>query len=401
MRGGDTSALRAFNERLIIGAIRQHGPLSKAELARATGLSAQAASTIVNALVGDQLLVKQPKVRGQVGQPYTPMALAPDGAFSLGVKIGRGSVEAVLVDFVGGVVANREGRFEAPLADIAMPMAVDCARAVLGTASRKVRSRIAGVGIAMPGDLPAWSVELGLAPGALEGWRSLDVAAAMHVGTDLPAEVYNDATAACAAEMALGDTLGGGSALYLYLGTFAGGGLVLDGRLFRGSRGNAAAVGSMPMAVADEDGRPLQLLHEASVAVLERRLAPLGVAGIDGLAADDGPPVVAAVVERWIAEAGRALARTMIATAAVLDIETVVLDGLLGRRHLERLAAATEAALEGFNTKGLSPFTLRLGSVGRSARVLGAALLPLSQRYSADPDALVAGPREKAAATTA
>jgi len=94
MRGGDSSALRAYNERLIYDAIRSHGPLSKAELARVTGLSAQAAAVIVRDLLADGMLLENAKVRGRIGQPMTPLALNPRGAFAVGLKIGRRSVDA-------------------------------------------------------------------------------------------------------------------------------------------------------------------------------------------------------------------------------------------------------------------------------------------------------------------
>ena len=69
MRDGDSIGLRAYNERLMIATIRQAGALSKAEIARTTGLSGQAATVIVNSLLDEGLLVKREKVRGRVGKP--------------------------------------------------------------------------------------------------------------------------------------------------------------------------------------------------------------------------------------------------------------------------------------------------------------------------------------------
>lgn len=386
MRGGDTSALRAFNQRLIIGAIRERGPMSKAEVARATGLSAQAASVIMQSLVEEGLLILQDKVRGMIGQPSTPMALNPQGAYSVGVKIGRRSVEAVLIDFLGRQVAHREVGFAAPLPEVALPAALNCARAVLAAAPCG-RDRIAGLGLAMPGELHAWSRELGLEPDALADWRGLDVAACLAEATGLAATPYNDATAACAAEMALGEAVDAPTVLYLYLGTFVGGGLVLDGRLYRGNRGNAAALGSMPMG-AGPTGAPRQLIHAASLCLLEQRLAALGLD--PGAATGDPAPgtAAAAAVADWSAEAAEALARAVVSVAAVVDVETVVLDGLPSRARLAALADAVTQALGRFDRTGLSPFALRLGSLGRPARVLGAALLPLYERFSPDPDVL-------------
>lgn len=393
VRGGDTSKLRAYNERLIVGAIRQAGALSKAEIARATGLSAQAASVIVNRLLAEKLLAKRQKVRGQVGQPQTPIALNPEGACGLGVKIGRRSVEAVLVDFLGAVVASRRIGHAAPLPEVALAQAAAAARELTAQARP---GRLAGLGVAMPGDLHEWAVELGLGPGALEGWRGLDVAGALSAATGLETTVSNDATAACAAELALGDAIACRSALYIYLGAFIGGGLVLDGRLHRGAQGNAAALGSMPMTGADAQGRTRQLIHDASPLFLE---SALDAAGLDGAALIAGrlaAPEAEAAFARWLDTAAPALARACVAAASVVDVEVVVIDGILNPTWRRGVVGATRDALARFNTAGLSPFRLMTGSIGEPARVLGAALAPLQQRFAPDPDLVLRGPAREA-----
>lgn len=383
MRGGDTSALRTFNTRLVIGAIRNNGPLSKAEIARATGLSAQAAAAIVNDLRKQRLLTSLPKVKGGIGQPSTPMALDPEGVFSLGVKVGRRSAEAVLIDFLGAPVAERRRPYAAPLPEVASREALSCLEELLAHAGPR-RARIASIGIAMPSELFAWSRELGLPCGALDGWRELDIGAVVRSATGLEAELYNDATAACAAEMAQGRTIAGGSVLYVYMGTFVGGGLVLDGRLYRGGRGNAAAIGSLPMVDLGEDGRVRQLIHEASLVLLERRLIE---EGLDPAAAfeDETDAKVAAVVADWTASAASALARAVLSVAAVVDIESVVIDGLFGAQRRAALVDAVDGALGTLDHKGINPFSVQVGNVGRSAPVLGAALLPLNERFFPDP----------------
>jgi predicted NBD/HSP70 family sugar kinase len=389
VRGGESSGLRAYNERLIVGAIRAAGALSKADVARATGLSAQAASVIVNRLLAERVLVKRPKVRGQIGQPQTPIALNPGGAYAVGVKIGRRSVEAVLVDFLGAPVARRRTPHDAPLAGPAMAEAAAAAQAM---PARAPRDRVAGVGVAMPGDLHEWAPEMGLAAGALDDWRGLDVAGRLGAATGLPAVLCNDATAACAAELAVGGIGAARSALYIYLGSFVGGGLVLEGRLQRGAQGNAAALGSMPMAEADAAGRPLQLIHAASPVFLARALQ---AAGIDADAAIGGTATLAqadALFAAWRDRAAPALARAIVAAASVVDVEAVVIDGLLNPRWLGQVAQATKAALPGMNRAGLSPFALTAGRIGADARVLGAALLPLQERYAPHPDLVLRSP---------
>src|SRR6202161_2905270 len=101
--GADQTGVRLYNERLILSLVRRFGRLSKIEVARMTGLSVQSASTIMNRLQADGLLRREAPMRGRVGQPTVPVSLDPEGAFSLGLKIGRRSCDLVLIDFCGAI----------------------------------------------------------------------------------------------------------------------------------------------------------------------------------------------------------------------------------------------------------------------------------------------------------
>lgn len=388
MRGGDTTGLRAYNERLVVHALLQGGTLSKAEIARETGLSGQAASVIVNRLVEDGLLVKLDKVRGQIGQPSTPIAPNPEGAFSLGVKIGRRSVEATLVNLLGEEMGSSRIRYDAPFPDKAIATAVSQAAGLLGHLSHAARERVVGLGVAMPDEIHAWAAELDLAPGALDGWRDADVTGILQRATGLPVSVYNDAAAACAAEMIAGNAIATRSALYIYLGTFVGGGVVIDGRLHLGEQRNAGAIGSMPTGRAAADGPPQQLIHAASIFLLERALAARGINSSEALA-DGAGEAANAVFDLWAGPAVAELARAVVSALAVIDFQTVVVDGLLPPPWRECVTARLIRAVEGFNRSGLTAARIAVGSIGPNARVLGAALLPLKARFSPDTDLLV------------
>ncbi|MCY4350026.1 MAG: ROK family transcriptional regulator [Thiotrichales bacterium] len=388
MRGGDSTGLRAYNERLMITAIRQAGALSKAEIARTTGLSGQAATVIVNSLLAEGLLVKREKVRGRVGKPFTPIALNPEGAYSIGVKIGRRSLEVLLVDFDGAVVASRSTPYPAPLPAETMALASGAAVELIDSLKRRLRSRIVGLGVAIPWVLHEWSDVLGLDREAIAAWRETDVAAELRSATGLSVSVYNDATAACAAEMIAGDRIRHRSALYIYLGTFVGGGVVINGRLYRGEQVNAGALGSMPMVASDSDGRPRQLIHEASVIDLERALAAAGF-DVAEMFSPNGAPDVDEIFEAWSRRAVEGLSRAVVSAMSVVDFEEVVIDGLLRPDWCRRVVDGVTRAYRRFDCTGLSPIEIATGSIGPQARVLGAALLPLIGRFSPDTDLLV------------
>ncbi|WP_211109828.1 ROK family transcriptional regulator [Azospirillum oleiclasticum] len=389
MRGGDTTGLRAYNERLVMHAVLQaeRWP-SKADIARETGLSGQAASVIVNRLIEGGLLIKRDKVRGQIGQPSTPIAPNPDGAFSLGIKIGRRSVEALLVDLLGKELGASRVRYEAPLPEPAMATAIAQATGLLGHLPAAARERVVGLGVAMPDEIHAWATELDLPVGALDGWRTADVAGALERATGLPVSLYNDASAACAAEMIAGNAITTRSALYIYLGTFVGGGVVLDGRLYQGEQRNAGAIGSMPTGRRLDGGPPAQLIHSASIFLLEAALAAAGLAPSTALADGQGDEANA-IFDAWSETATAELSRAVVSALSVIDFQAIVVDGLLPPVWRQRVTARLAAALEGFNRSGLTPTTVAAGSIGPMARVLGAALLPLKARFSPDTDLLV------------
>ena len=388
MRGGDTTGLRAYNERLMITAIRQAGALSKAEIARTTGLSGQAATVIVNSLLDEELLVKREKVRGRVGKPLTPIALNPEGAFSIGVKIGRRSLEVLLVDFGGAVVASRSTPYSAPLPARTMALATSTAMEFIDSLKRGLRTRIVGLGVAIPWVLHEWSGVPGLERETIAAWREIDVAAELEAATGLSVSVYNDATAACAAEMIAGDRIDRSSALYIYLGTFVGGGMVIDGRLYRGEQLNAGALGSMPMAETGNDGRPHQLIHQASVIVLERALTAAGL-DVSEMFSPHGTPDADDIFDAWLRCAVEALSRAVVSAMSVVDFEEVVIDGLLRPDWRRRVVDGVASACGRFDCTGLSPIEIAAGSIGPPARVLGAAMLPLIGRFSPDTDLLV------------
>jgi predicted NBD/HSP70 family sugar kinase len=250
-------------------------------------------------------------------------------------------------------------------------------------------ARIAGIGVAMPGELHEWAAELGLPPGALDNWREVDVAREIEEALGLPVTLYNDASAACAAELAAGSSITCNSALYLFLGAFIGGGLVIGGQLYRGDHLNAAAIGSMPMAAPGADGRPLQLIHLASVIQLERLL---DAAGLDGRAVisgqKDAGDAAEAVFRGWAKTAAEALARAIVAAASVIDIQAAVVDGLLKPHWRDSLLVELKTAMKRFNQAGLSPIDIAAGTIGARATVLGAALLPLHTRFSPDTELL-------------
>lgn len=382
LRGSNLRGVRAHNERLVLSLLRSRGEMTKAELTRLTGLSAQTVSVIMRALEDDGLICRGQPLRGRIGQPSVPLGLAREGAFSLGLKVGHRSLDLVLVDFLGGIRSRVTERHHYPTPDAVVRFANSAVADILSQIGAEERARIAGLGIAMPFQIWDWWRTLGVPEEALIGWRERNIGAEIGAATGFPVYVQNDATAACGAELLFGQGRTPRDFLYFYVGYFIGGGIVLNGSLVPGRTGNAGAIGSMP--VPDGRGGQAVLLDIASLSVLERTL------GAADEAADrlwDTPSewhFPQALVEAWADEAARAIAAASAAAAAVYDFEACLVDGWMPVRIRTLLVERVRAHLAEVPASGIRLPLIETGTIGAHARSLGAASLPLSARFLLD-----------------
>jgi len=202
-RGSNQMGMRQFNERVVLQALRVHGSLAKADIARLTGLTAQTIGLITARLDEDQLLRREAPVRGRVGQPSVPLGLHPDGAFAIGIKIGRRSADWLLVDFTGQV---RE-RLVLDYAFPDIPVLLPAIKTNLNRLLRKLgplSDRVVGVGVAAPFQLGGWHRMLGLTAEQSQAWNQIDLGAEVQKLTDLPVSFAKDTSAACVAELLQG-----------------------------------------------------------------------------------------------------------------------------------------------------------------------------------------------------
>ncbi|WP_284618088.1 ROK family transcriptional regulator [Aquabacterium humicola] len=383
-RGSRHGGQRQYNERVVLQAIRLHGALPGAEIARQTQLTAQTVSIITKRLLDDGLIVKGAPQRGKVGQPSVPLALNPDGAFAIGIKVGRRSVDVLLVDFVGAVRARwtMDYRYPEPaqlLAEIGARL--QAIRAQLDDAAY---ARVQGIGIAAPLSLGGWQTLLDMPPEVAARWPSTDLRAEVARLTELPVELLKDTAAACVAELVAGRGRSIQSFLYVFVDTFIGGGLVIDSHLRAGSHGNAGAIGSLPLQRHASGASPRQLLSVASLVNLERLYAD---AGLDiGAAADERALQApwAPHTEAWLADAADAIAFAVNGAACLLDLDGVIVDGSFSRALQAALLVALERALAGYSWEGVDRPPLLPGTIGSDARALGGALLPLYANFAPD-----------------
>jgi predicted NBD/HSP70 family sugar kinase len=387
-RGTNQTGVRLYNERLVLSLIRRHGSLPKAEIARLTGLSAQTISVIMNLLEADGLVEKQSRQRGKIGQPSVPFALKPDGAFSIGLKIGRRSCDLVLMDMVGGLRGALHETYPFPGPGLILDFVRKGAPTLTAMLPARSRRRINGLGIATPFELWNWESEVGAPHDVMQAWRGVDIKAEVERIADWPVYVCNDATAACAAELVFGNGAHYLDFLYIFIGWFIGGGVVLNGGLFPGRSGYAGAIGPLPIPLKGDAGASEQLIHRASTYLLERRIRAAGGDPRPVWESPDDWTAIEPAVGGWIEEIADALAMAAISATAIIDFEAVIIDGAFPPSVRARIVARVNDKVERFDRQGLVPAAIVEGSVGSRARAIGAACLPLLANFARDREVL-------------
>ena len=385
LRGTNQSGMRAQNERLVLTIVRQNGALAKSDIAKITGLSAQTISVIMRALENDGLLIRGEPQRGRIGQPSIPMMLNPDGAFFFGLKIGRRSADLLLVDFLGKVRASERQTYRYPTPSAVVDFVRDALPRMVGGLAPEQQSRISGLGVGMPFQLWNWVQYIGAPQSEMDAWRNRDIQAELTDLTGLPVYVQNDATAACGAELVFGTGDRPKDFLYFYFGYFIGGGLVLNGQLYTGRSGNAAGVGPMPVPGAD--GTMRRLLTAASASNLEAMLKDRNLPSEQLWEKHDHWDIAPDILDRWITESAEGLAWAIVSASALLELDSVLIDGWIPTDIRARIVAETHDALHRLDLAGIDPPAIREGTVGADARALGGAAIPLSQRYLIDQNA--------------
>lgn len=364
----------AHNTRMVLRAIRAHGTLTKADLARQTGLAHPTVTNIVKRLMARGLLVTAGMQRGGRGQPATRLVINSAGAYAIGINVDRDHITMVLADFAGTVKA----RLDQDVA-FAMPEQVrafyrrnlDRLLAMAGVAPEA----ITGIGLALPDGLG--EIDLPGMPRDYAQWSGVNLEALFAEPLGRPIFVENDAAAAAIGEMQFGRGQKEPSFFYILISYGLGGGLVVSGQYDRGADGRSGEIGFMP--VASEAGAAVPLQSIVSIAGLNRRLALAGKpAFAHGEAlggALGGDAALQRVFDEWIEECARALVQPLVAVNLLINPGVVLVGGRLPMPLLERLTQRANLMLRsgGRDAPAIAP--VLPAALAEDASAVGAALL--------------------------
>lgn len=333
--------LRALNERTVLDAVRASGPLSRADLARQTGISRPTVSLVLRALLEDGLVRETELEPGRPHYGAVYYEADPEAALVLGVDFGSRAVRAALCDLAGEVRAREEIRSRGSVEERIDALASTCT-------SLLRRSKLAGdllenavvalPAVVSPEDGSVSSADL---PGLGSTGLREQLEQALHVGVTLE----NDVNLAALGEQRHGVAQGVDDFAFLLVGAGLGAAIVIGGTLHRGRNGAAGEIDAVRNGRLDDvDPCAAAISKYAAELAAEQKtvLEPPFEARELLAAAREGDGVAVAVVE----EAARRIALHVLPLAATLDLPLVVLGGSLGgnadllepvRRHLHEL----------------------------------------------------------------
>jgi predicted NBD/HSP70 family sugar kinase len=363
------------NQRVTLHAIRVKGPITRAELAQITGLTAPAIANITKRLLVDNLIKEAGRRRGGRGQPATKLVINPDSWFSIGLNVDRDHITILVLDFEGRIRAraSREVNF-------ALPKDVEqFFRKSVGKLLAKVgigRDRLVGIGVALPDDMHR--AALPQQPANYGVWESTDVPSLLHETLPVPVFVENDAAAATMGEMQFGLGKKYQTFFYILITAALGGSMVIDGNHFRGATGRSGELGLL--RGRDALGHERQIQNIVSLSALYSRLAAQGITVSEPaeLAALDDKGN--AIISAWIEAAVDTLIEPIVAINCLMNPEAILIGGRLPACIVDQVANRLNQRLDTYRGSIPSSAPVSRAALSDDAPAVGAAILPFSHR---------------------
>ncbi|MGI9646781.1 MAG: ROK family protein [Ilumatobacteraceae bacterium] len=378
--------VRRSNLGVVLGELRQQGPMSRSDLVASTGLTRNAIGELVGSLVDGGLAAETtPAPDGRPGRPSTVVRVDERHVAVLAIEIGVDDTVVAAVGLDGAVIGSARTARQGDPVPVASTVAdiVSLVRSLVGSGGRVERRRVLGVGAAVPGLVRRSDGVVVSAPNL--GWIDVSFAAELgaelqaQIGRPMPVHVGNEADLGALAEARFGVGRSADVMVFVSGEVGVGGGVVMASGPVSGRSGFACEFGHMPV---NPDGDPCRC---GSNGCWETEVGERSLLRRAGLDPDGGSEAVAVLLERFaagepaalaaIAEEGRWLGIGITGLINLFDPDVVVLGGLF-RRILPGARPALEAELDRRRFRGVErDVAVVAGSLEPSAALIGAAEL--------------------------
>ena len=378
---GSLAWLRERNRERVIQSLRDHGRMSQASIARATGLSRTTVSSLVAELRDAGLIgaVDEEIAVTKRGRRGVQLALQPSATAVLGLDFGHSHVRVAVADLAHNVLAERiidldvSHRARETL-DLAARM-VDEALAEVGIE----RKHVAGAGVGIPGPVDRARGMVGSTT-IMPGWVGVPIATELEARLRLPVEIENDANLGALAELAWGAGRNCANVAYIKAATGIGAGIVIEGQLVRGAFGTAGEIGHNTL---DENGALCYCGNRGCLETVASGPAIVKLVGqVNGALLSLDQIVELALqgdprCRRAIADAGREIGVAVAGLCNLINPERVIVGGLLSRAGDVLLRAMRESIRRHAVQAAAESVVVRAAVFVERAELLGAVALPL------------------------
>jgi predicted NBD/HSP70 family sugar kinase len=338
---------------MLLQALLDQGPTSRADLARISGLTPTTVSAVTAELIADGLIEEVGRKQStSAGKPATLLAVEPDGRHVVALDLSDDeTIEAAVVNLAGKIVTRRSVPRNGETGTKAAQQVVKVAKDIAKTVQRE----LLGIGVATPGVVGDDGVVINAAHAQ---WTNEPLADRIAKALNAPAYVTNDANAAVLAEYS-GATE---NLLLVRVGGGVGAGIVIDGHLYTGDHHAAGEIGHV---IVDDSGPQCKCgRHGCLEAIVSAPLLAQRLTGVD----DEERA-------RYLDQAGRHLGLALATLVGALDLSEIVLSGpmdLLDDRF--RIAALETIRHRTFPAVG-QHVSARFSCLGDDGVLLGAAAL--------------------------
>jgi len=395
LKGTNLKYANSYNLRIVLEAIRLHGPLSRMEISKSTHLTAQTVTNIAKKLIKAGLIYESSRKQSGRGAPSIMLRANPESAYSVGVDFDKDHLVCLLVDLNGNISHKVRVDVDYPTPDHAMELITESIQDLIDQSGID-RNKIWGIGMGVPG--PMAKVENGerlnaINPQFYPGWGKVPIVKIFEEQLNIPVYIENNAAAAAIGERWYGDGKHIDSFFYIFFGAGLGGGLILNGQLYPGFEGNAGELGYMPIfrAISGhelvDDSPHLGLYFDLSLLYKELKKQGYYVktpAELEKLFQEREETVL-----RWLEKGAEELAYAILAIEFLIDPGTIFFGGRLPGVMINEIINILKEQIPRHRIKNFKEMPkLKIAKAGENATALGAAILPLYNTFAPVPNIL-------------
>jgi glucokinase-like ROK family protein len=384
---GSLRSLRELNRGRVIDALRERGTASRAEIARATGLSRSTVSSIVADLMEAGLVSEPGEATGVAfgahgGRPPVLLSLDKSAGLAVGVDFGHTHLRVAVSDLSHEILAESWRELDV---DHSAEEGLDAAAELVDKVLREAevdRKGVLGVGMGVPGPINRATGAVG-SSSILPGWVGVDAATEMERRLGLPVHVENDANLGALAEFVWGSGKGHSNVVYIKLSSGVGAGLLFAGRLHQGAGGTAGEIGHTPAqhgtAICRCGSRGCLETVASARAIAEQlgvsRGEPVSTKELLELTANGDP-----AASRLIGEAGREIGVALAGLVNLINPDCVIIGGDLSAAGELVTAPVLESIRRYAIASAAEEVSVVAGVLGERAELQGALALVLHAR---------------------